>query len=126
MSNPMLIKNYDAGAAIEPHRIVKFDSSDFTVIQAAAATDALIGVLADPKQVASGKRADVIHAGIADVELGGTVTRGDPVTSDADGKGVQASPAAGANNDIVGRALKSGVSGDIVPVLVSVGLMQGA
>jgi hypothetical protein len=121
--NPGLVKTYDAGAAIAPFTIVKL-SADGTVINGAAATDALIGVN-NEIDVASGERADVIHTGIAQVKLAGTVARGGFVTSDATGKGVAAAPAAGSNNGVVGRALRSGVSGDIIPVLLFIGQIQG-
>jgi hypothetical protein len=74
---------------------------------------------------ASGERTDIVHTGIADVEFGGTVTRGGPVTSDANGRAVAAAPAAGSNVRIIGFAVNSQVSGDIGPVLLEPGLMQG-
>ncbi len=124
MANNGLTKSYNAEAAIGANLLVKPGANDWGVLQAAAATDKIIGVTTE---VAAGinERCDVIHEGIADVLLGGTVTRGDPITSDANGKGVTAAPSAGTNNGIVGRALISGVSGDIIPVLVSVGSFQG-
>lgn len=125
MANPILIKNYVAGAAVAARRIVKFDAADGKVIQAAAATDAVVGV-AEQVAAASGERVDVIHSGIAEVEFGGTVTRGALVTADADGKAVAAAPAAGANNRVVGIALVSAASGDIAPVLIVPGQIQGA
>ena len=42
--NPTLTKTITAGGAITRRRIVKFGSSDATMVQASAATDALIGV----------------------------------------------------------------------------------
>ena len=124
MSNNGLTKSYTAGGAINPFRIVKFGSNDFEVVQGAAATDALVGVSTEI-DAASGERVDVVQAGIADVKLGGSVTRGGLVTSDASGQGVAAAPAAGANNRVIGVALISGVSGDIIPVMISQGSVQG-
>ena len=43
MSNPTLLKNMTAGAAINAFRLVKFSAAD-TVVLAAAATDSIIGV----------------------------------------------------------------------------------
>jgi hypothetical protein len=123
-SNSLLTKNYTAGAAIAAFRIVKPGAADGAVIQAAAATDFLIGVN-DGVAPASGERTDIVHTGIADVEFGGTVTRGGPVTSDANGRAVAAAPAAGSNVRIIGFAVNSQVSGDIGPVLLEPGLMQG-
>lgn len=124
MANPVLTKSFTAEGAIGKFRIVKFGSGDGAVVQAAAATDALMGV-ADALGAESGRRADVIVQGVAEVEYGGNVTRGALLTADADGKAVAAAPAAGANCRVIGVAMVSGVSGDIGSVLVSPGSMQG-
>lgn len=124
MSNASSIKNYIAEAAINPYRICKIGSADGQVLQATGVNDALVGVSTDVGG-ALGERQDVIHVGIADLQLGGTVTRGDWITSDGNGQGVSAAPAAGVNNNVIGRALISGVSGDIVPVLLSPNRIQG-
>lgn len=124
MSNATLIKNFTAEAAMTANRIVKIGANDGGVLPAAASTDILLGAVADVA-AASGERQDVILSGIADITLGGNVTRGNPVTSDASGRAVNANPAAGVNAYIVGFALQSGVSGDIVPVLLSQGRVQG-
>jgi len=124
MNNPTLTKSFLAGAAVTKYRIVKFGADDDSVVQAAAATDILIGV-ADPLGGESGRRVDVIMQGAADVEYGGTVTRGALLTADANGRAVEAAPAAGSNNRIIGVAMASGVTGDIGSVLLSPGSMQG-
>ena len=125
MANRELVKNYKAEAAIEACRIVKFGAADYVVTQGDAATDKLIGVTLPNLSIASGESCDVIHSGIVDVQLGGTVVRGDPITSDASGQGVHAAPAAGANNSVLGIALVSGISGDIIPVLITLSSVQG-
>lgn len=124
MANVGLIKQGTAEAAIAAFRIVKFGAADGGYLQAAAAADLLVGVC-EAVGPASGERVDVIKSGIADVEFGGTVTRGQPVTSDANGKAVVAAPAAGSNVRIIGFAEVSAVSGDIAPVLIAPGVMQG-
>jgi hypothetical protein len=123
--NEQLTKAYKAGAQISPYTIVKWDSVDFQVIPAAAATDKLVGVAVPNITVPSGQRVDVVKGGIAQVVLGGTVTRGDPITSNATGQGVTAAPGAGVNNRIVGYAEASGVSGDIIPILINCDTIQG-
>ncbi len=125
MANRGLVKSYTAGGAISPNRIVKFGAADYTVLQGAAATDSLVGVTVPLLTVAQGETVDVIHDGIADVEYGGNVTRGDLLTSDANGKAVTAAPVAGANARIIGTALVSGVAGDICPVLIDLTSFQG-
>lgn len=114
--NRTLVKRYNAGGAISKYRIVKFGADDDTVVQGAAATDSLIGVACD-LDVTTGEQVDVVHGGISDVTFGGTVTRGAQVTSDASGQAVTAA----STNRVIGIALKSAVSGDIAPVLLSPG-----
>lgn len=124
MANPELIKAYTAGAAIAAHRIVVFGSADGAVIQAAASTDKLIGI-SEAFGAASGERIDIVRSGLADVEYGGSVTRGDMLTADANGKAVVAAPAAAVNAQVIGRAEVSGVAGDIGSVLICAGTVQG-
>lgn len=124
MPNPLLRKNYTAGGAIIAHRIVKMGATDGTVVQAVAATDALMGVCGSIAP-ASGERVDITKSGIAAVEFGGTVTRGDALTADANGKAITAAPSAGSNVRIIGFAEVSAVSGDIGDALIAPGVMQG-
>lgn len=124
MANIGLTKSYTAEGAISANRIVKVGAADWGALQAAAVSDKLIGISTEI-DAASGERVDVVHEGIADLKLGGTVARGDFLTSDASGQGVVAAPAGGTNNQIIGKALISGVSGDIIPVLVAPSMLQG-
>lgn len=124
MSNPTLIKNFLAEAAVGANRIVKFGTADNQVVVSAAVSDTMFGVSTE-LAAAINERCDVIVGGIAEVVLGGSVTRGAYVTSDASGAGLAAAPSAGTNNSIIGQALMSGVSGDVIPVLVSPGRIQG-
>lgn len=125
MKNEGLIKNYIADAAIGKYRIVKAGSADGYVAQGAAVGDLLIGVTSRVTAEAAGDRVDVIRSGIAEVEYGGAVTRGQKLTSDASGKAVAAAPAAGTNNQIIGVAEVSGVLGDIGSVFIAPSVMQG-
>lgn len=125
MANRGLVKSYSAEGAISPCRIAKFGAADYGVLQAAAATDKLVGVTVPLITVGSGETVDVIHDGIADVEYGGNVTRGDLLTSDANGKAITATAAAGSNIRVIGVALVSGVAGDICPVLLDLTSFQG-
>lgn len=124
MANPGLTKSFTAEAAVSPYRIVKFGTGDDKVIQAAAVSDAMFGV-ANNLGGDIGKRCDVIMEGTAEVEYGGTITRGQPLTSDANGKAAASAPAAGINNRIIGFALVSGVAGDIGSVQLSPSQIQG-
>ncbi|WP_439547850.1 hypothetical protein [Falsiroseomonas sp.] len=124
MSNPELIKNFTAGGAIAAYRLVRLSAAD-TVVQAAAATEPLIGATMDVAPV-SGERTDVVINGIALVEAGGAVALTNLVTSDATGRAVAAAPATGVNNRIIGVPLEAAVAaGDIIRVLLSPGSLQG-
>ena len=124
MLNRILVKTFVAGAALNPNQLVKYGVDDNTVIPAAAATDSIIGstgaIGAD-----LGDRVDVTLIGVEEVSYGGNVTRGDLVTSDANGAVVTAAPVAGTNARIAGIAMVSGVLGDIGSVLIKPGSMQG-
>jgi len=109
MRNPLQTLNFTAGAAVAAYRIVKHGASDSAIIQGAAATDKLIGI--GPEiATASGEPCDVHTVGAAEVEYGGTVARGDMLTSDANGKAIATTTAA---NRVIGTALVSGSSADI-------------
>lgn len=125
MSTPTLIKNYTAGGTVAEYRIVKFGAADGEIVHAAAATDAIVGVSVQPGSTPQGRRCDVALAGIANVIAGGTITRGAPVTADANGAAVEANPATGVNNRLLGFAVVSAVENDIFPVLLKQTQIQG-
>lgn len=118
MGNETLNKNFTATGAIAANRIVKFGAADGEVVQAAAAADLSVGICGSVGP-ASGERVDVVMAGIAEVEFGGTVARGAMVTADANGKAI----AAASTNRTIGIALVSAISGDIAPVLIAPSVM---
>lgn len=124
MSKSLLDKEYVAEAAISAYRIVKPGSTDDFAATGAAATDKLIGVV-EGVAPALGERFTVVLFGLADVTYGGTVARGDPLTSDASGRAVTAAPAAGSNVRLIGFARQSGVVGDVAEIMVQPSVMQG-
>jgi hypothetical protein len=124
VANIGLTKSYAAEGAIAANLIVKPGANDWGALVAGGATDKAIGITTEVA-AASGERVDVVHSGIADLKLGGTVTRGDLLTSDASGQGVTAAPSAGVNNRVIAIALISGVSGDIIPAKLRLFMMQG-
>jgi len=113
--NNTLVKNYDAEGVISPFRIVKFGAADYGVLQASAGADLVFGVSNILGAEASGDRVDVVVAGIAKVELGGNVTRGQKLMADANGKAITATT----TKEVIGIAAVSGVSGDIGLVLIA-------
>jgi hypothetical protein len=116
--NPGLTKSYTQGAIVNPSRIVKWGSADDTVIQATDGSAVNVGISVENIAGAAGEPVDVIRGGIAYLELGDTVTRGQYLKADANGKGVPVTIVAGTPVYCVGTADLSGVAGDIIPVKV--------
>ncbi|MFV3126114.1 DUF2190 domain-containing protein [Niveispirillum sp. KHB5.9] len=126
-----IVKSYKAGGAVGQYRIVKFGADDKTIVQAAATGDGQIGICCQPGGSTIGQRVDVTRTGIEDVEYGGNVTRGDLLTSDANGKAVAVTrhthvesggtTAAASNVRVIGTAELSGAAGDIGQVLLAPG-----
>ena len=122
--NATTIFGYNATVDIDPYLILKYGANDYDVAIAAASTDELAGVSGSVKTLA-GQTCDMTEAGPAFVKLGGTVARGDLLTSDANGHAIAAVPAAGVNARIVGKARVSGVANDVIPIVVGIGRIQG-
>lgn len=120
-----LITNHAAEGAVAPYRLVKVGSNNRAVVQASTADDLIVGVSDSIGANEAGDPIDVIRSGIAEVELGGNVTRGQPLTADAEGKAVAAAPDAGENAEIIGWAEVSGVAGDIGSVFIERTRIQG-
>ena len=91
----------------------KFGADDDTYDVTSSATDKSIGIIQHTTD-AAGDETRLMLLGISRLKLGGTVTRGAELTSDANAKGV----AATAGQSTMAIALASGVSGDIIPVYV--------
>ncbi|MEX0271387.1 capsid cement protein [Leptolyngbyaceae cyanobacterium UHCC 1019] len=121
-----LTLNYKAitTGGIPKYRIVKFGANENEVDLATAAADLSIGVSSDIDS-ALNERCDVIRSGLVPVLYGGTVTRGAFLTSDATGRAIAATAAAGANIRIIGIAEVSGVVGDIGSMVLAPGSFQG-
>lgn len=121
-----LQKGYTAALAIPAFTIMKFGAADGVVTPATDGSAYLVGVQAE-LDCAQGDRASATMIGnIEDVRFGGNVTRGQPLTADAQGRAVAAAPAAGANVYCIGFAEVSGVLGDIGSVIIHPFILQGA
>lgn len=116
---PGLIKAYNAESAVAAYTICKFGTTEDQVVEAAAATDKLIGVSSEIDS-AIAERCDVIRSGIAPVLYGGTVAAGDLLTSDANGHAVATTTA---SDRIIGIAEVAGVDGDRGSVFISPGII---
>lgn len=120
--NALLIKNYIAGGVIRPCRFVKW-SADGTVVEAVDGAAPIIGIseqvgVTQADLDAGRNRIDVIRAGLAYLDIGGNVSRGDWLRADANGKGVAAALSAAATMHIGARAEVAAVSGDQIMVQV--------
>lgn len=100
------------------YTIAKWGADDETMSVAAAATDNMLGIFQHTTD-AAGERVRVMKTGISRLVLGATVTRGDPITSNATGRGIQAT----LGQNYIGFAEASGVSGDIIPVSIMPGMI---
>lgn len=133
----VLVKNYNAAAAVNVRRIVRFDAtSPYPSVQhAVSATEPSVGVSSmsadsqptgTPGVFAIGNRVDVVLLGVTEVEAGAAFSAGVLLTADATGRAVLAAPGAGVNNRIVGIALQpAGAAGDLVQVNVNPISLQG-
>jgi len=134
MNNPILEKSFEADANINDYRIVKRDTADNLVIQAAANTDHLLGVVGGKGQstgytAVDGDPIDVILCGIADCTAGGVFTAGQRLTSDANGKAVAITAAMMLAGQVysIGYAIEdAGADGDVVGIFVAPQLIPKA
>jgi hypothetical protein len=114
MSN-YLNYNSTAEADIATYRFVKQGTADDSVVQATAGAK-IQGI--SEYIVKANKAVSVVMVGQFKIECGGVITRGDKLKSDATGKGITAS----VNQDEYGAvAQRSGVLGDIIPVIIEKG-----
>ena len=126
MPNPVTVKSMVAEAAVLPYRVVKFGTADGSVIQATAATDALVGVADNLGQATAGARIDVGVVGIVEAEAGAAITRGALLSVDSSARVIAAAAAAGSNVRTIGVALVSaGGAGEIINIALSQGSFQG-
>ncbi len=125
MNNPSLIKNFTLESNIAQYRIGIFGSKDDSMVQASAVSESLVGVCVQPGGGATGERADFVLTGVTEVEYGGTVVRGNDLTTDAQGRAVAAAPSSGVVNKLIGKAMESGVLGTIGSVLLNQSQIKG-
>lgn len=118
---PDFIRSYEPSAAVAAYRIVKFSdtAASSKIATAAAATDPLVGTTGKMGGDI-GEMTDVVRGGIGAVQLGGTVTAGAALTSDANGKAIATTTT---GNRIIGFAEGPGVAGDIIDYLCAPGVL---
>jgi hypothetical protein len=117
-------KSFTGQGAIAAFGVLVFGTADNTVALATGSTSKIIGT-SDELDHTDGEQVDLELRPFGEVKLGAAVTRGDPLTSNAAGLAVTAAPAAGVNAYTFGRAGKSGVAGETIPYIRSLGVLQG-
>lgn len=121
---PGLTLAYRASEAIEARRIARAGGVDGTVLRGSSGTDALVGVTTDIP-AAEGETCDVQRSGCAPVVYGGSVSRGDPLTSDSQARAITAVAGVGAAVRVIGFAEVTGVVGDIGSVFLAPFILRG-
>ena len=113
MSISTFIRAYEASAAIGAYLIVRFSdaAASSKVAAGAASNQPLIGTTGKVGATAAGEMVDVFRGGLNPVTLGGTVSAGDWLTSDANGKAIATTTA---GHQVIGRAERPGVANDII------------
>lgn len=118
--SPGFIASLPVGA----YQAIKPGATDGTCVPATAPTDLIIGV-SDALGKDAGEMVDAAAAGVADVQCGAAVTRGQKLTCDATSRAVPCAPGAGVNHQSFGVALQSGVAGDVILYQVGLSTVQG-
>ncbi len=109
------VRSFIAGADLSTKQyfLVKLGVGTNDIILANAATDRIVGVLQEkPKLNQVGQ---VAMLGTSKVVAGGTILKGDCITSNANGQAVATTVA---GNTVIGIALEAAVSGDIFEILL--------
>lgn len=114
---------FEANAAISAHRFVTLKTASNRVSMAGDNED-ITGVAMEA-QATVGEPLRVRTLGIGMIECGDTITIGARVKSDASGKAVAIVETAGsASQEVGGRLIHTGASGDLQPLLIQPGQFQ--
>lgn len=108
-----------AEGAVNGYRIIKAGTAAMSCLQAAAATDKLLGT-SDELDHAVGEMVDLCLLAVGRVRLGGTVAAGDALTSDANGKAIATTTI---GHRIIGFAEIAGVLDDVITYERSPGVL---
>ncbi|MDG9884115.1 DUF2190 domain-containing protein [Pseudomonas sp. GD04058] len=114
------IESRRAAADVEPYRIVAYDrEGEFAQATGGGpGAPALMGITTSMGAVA-GTVCDVIRSGPAELEYGGSVNYGDPLTADVEGRAVVAVP----TEPFIARADEAGTAGVIGRVFIERGVL---
>jgi len=115
-SNQVLKFNATAEAAITENTFVMIGTSDRYVLTATAGAK-ILGIAEDPAAINTA--IGISHQGQAKLKLGGDITRGQKIKATTAGVGVYADTT---KDEYGAVALESGVSGDVISVLIEKGM----
>jgi hypothetical protein len=120
-----LVTSHEASAPIGALLIAAFTdaANSGRVGPATAATQPLVGTTNRLGVSAAGTMVDIERSNIPQVTLGGPVSAGDPLTSNATSRAIRATAA---GQRIIGFAEQPGVAGDIIDYRAAPGLFAGA
>ncbi|ALU41932.1 hypothetical protein [Pseudoalteromonas rubra] len=122
MARPGLIKNYIADGALGKYRIAAVSTgADFTATQASGVSSPILGLteLGSDNEI---NRVDVTMTQTGEVTYGGDVMPGDPLVSDAEGRGIKLDMSLYAEDNeiwVLGTALESGKLGTVGSATIS-------
>lgn len=125
MTSKVFSKSFRAAGAIAGYLIAKHSAAGGTVQLATSNTEPLIGAV-DSLGVAAGELADFNFGGVGEVQLGGAVDAGDPLTANANAKAIEALPSNSTQVRIIGFALTAGAADDIIPYSIAPGCLSKA
>jgi hypothetical protein len=92
-----------------------YGAADNSVVAAVDGSKFLVGVTQIVGADKAGDQVDICRDDLPEVQYGGIVAKGDPLTADADGKAIKAQ----AGNYILGYAEMDGVEDDIGLIFIS-------
>ena len=102
-----------ADLSAKQFHFVKFGASDSLVVACSVLGEGAIGVLMNAP--ASGEAAEIaLIGGGAKIKSGATIARGGEISSSASGQAAVALT----THDVMAIAMESGVSGDVIPVIL--------
>lgn len=122
---PTFTRAYEASSEISGYRILAFSdvASSSKVSHASTSTGPLMGI-SDAMGASVGGMCDVHRGGLVSVRLGGAVSAGAPLTSDANGNAIAATASAATTVYIIGYADAPGVADDIIDAFFAPGLLH--
>jgi len=107
-----------ATAAVSAFRFVKRGTADDEIAESDA-NEVVVGIGPD-YALSAAEMGFYASGGVSQVQCGGTVTRGDRLKADADGKAVTIASSGTTIQNVGGIALRSGVDGDVIPAQVEI------